>query len=294
MNEFDIIADKVKLFEKMYDVMRIVDPMKKEVLELKEGVLCKIESECYKLWKANVICENCVSIRAYNEDNTFIKMEYSSNKIFMITAVPISIHRKKFVIELLKDATNSLLMQNGEYGCEMKMLSTIEQMNRILVKDELTNLYNRRFINERLPVDLLKSSLENKPLSIIFADIDFFKSINDTYGHPAGDQLLREFADELQRHIRSGKDWAARYGGEEFLICLSDSDIDAARVVADTIRKSIMKKEFVLGNERVHVTCSFGVHTVCDGYECLTVDGVIEIADRNLYKAKAEGRNRVM
>lgn len=294
MSEFDIIIDKIQLFQKMYDSMRIVDPARKEILEFKENALFKIDSKCYKLWKRQGVCENCVSMRAYNEDDTIIKMEHNGSKVYMLTAVPISILGRKLVVELFKDATNSLYFGSGELGCKTKMITTIEHMNQTVVKDELTDLYNRRYIYEKLPHNLLKSSLKNEPLSIIFADLDFFKLINDTYGHIAGDQVLREFAEELKRHIRNGRDWAARFGGEEFIICLPNTDIDAARAVAERIRESVMKKEIIIGNEGIHLTASFGVHTVCNRDECLTVDGIIEIADKKLYKAKSEGRNRVI
>ncbi len=294
MSEYDIILDKIKVFEKMYDVMRIVNPVKKEVSELREGILCKKEFTCYNFWEKQGVCDNCISMRAYNENDTMVKMEYKDKMVYMVTAIPISFQGEKLIVELLKDATNSLFMQYGEQGNEMMMLSTIEQINQDVIRDKLTGLYNRRFIDERLAADLIKSSISNEPLSIIFADLDFFKSINDTYGHIAGDQVLREFADELKKYIHSENDWVARYGGEEFLVCLTNTDINSARSVAEEIRINIMKKKFLINNESINVTVSLGVHTVYNENQCLTVDGVIEIADKNLYRAKAEGRNRVV
>ncbi len=292
-NEFNSTLQNIQLFKKMYDSMRIIDPVKKEVLEIKENQLLRKEYECYTTLGRKAICENCISMRAYNEDDTIIKMEYNENKIYNVTAVPIFIKDKKLIVEFIKDTTNSLYLQSEKICKETKFISAIEHMNSMVIKDDLTNLYNRKFIDERLPTELMQASLKNEPLSIIIADLDFFKSINDKYGHIVGDQILKEFAKELKKFIRKEIDWVARYGGEEFLICLPNTDIKAAKLIAEKIRNNIMSKEFVIDNKEINLTSSFGVHTVCDGKECLTVDGIIKIADQKLYKAKEEGRNRV-
>jgi len=294
MEEFDITLVKLQLFEKMYESMRIVDPVSKKVLEIKENVLCEVDTICYDFCEKQKVCDNCISIRAYNENNTIFKMENKGNNIFMVTAIPIAIQGRNLVVELLKEVTSSLYVDTGHHEDGIKILSTIECMNQMAVKDELTGLFNRRYINEKLPVDLLNSSLKNKPLSIIFSDIDFFKTINDTYGHSVGDQVLRELTDELKKHVRDGKDWIARYGGDEFMICLSNTSIDAAKEIAERIRKGVAEKVFTIGKEQTHLTCSFGVHTVCDQSSCLTVDGIIELADKKLYQAKNAGRNKVV
>lgn len=294
MDEIYNIIDKVQLFEKMYDSMRIVDPVEKLVFEIQGGQLCKKKYECYRLLKKETFCENCISMGAYNKNDAITKIEYSEEKVYMVTAIPILIQDRRFVLELFKDTTDNLYINNKEEGYEMNVISAIQHMNQAAIKDELTGLYNRRYIDERLPIDLSNSQLKNEPLSIIFADLDFFKAINDTYGHIAGDHVIREFADELKKHIRKGLDWVARYGGEEFIICLSNTDIDTARGIAERIRKNVMIKEFLIDNQLINLTGSFGVHTVCDGDKCITVDGIIEMVDKNLYRAKEEGRNRVI
>lgn len=294
MGDIEIIIDKIQLFEKTYDFMMVVDPIRKKVLKVEKGSLFKDDIECYKLLEKQTMCENCISMRAYNENECIIKLTYSKNKIYMMTAVPIISQGEKLIIELFKDATNSLYMQNEEHGCEMKVISSIKHFKKLAKKDELTDLYNRRFIYERLPADLSKSFLKNEPLSLIFIDIDFFKKVNDKYGHVAGDQVLREVGEELARNVRAEKDWVARYGGEEFIICLTNTDIDNAHMIAERIRNNIMAKEFIIGNDRLNLTCSFGVHTVNNEDECPTVDSIIDIVDKKLYRAKAEGRNKIV
>lgn len=114
VSEFYTIVDKLQSIEHVYDVIRIVHPVKKEVLELKEGILHKKDFKCFDFWEKQDSCENCISTKAYNEDNVFIKTEYNRHKTYIVIAVPIFIYDKKLVVELLKDTTNSLVIQNGE------------------------------------------------------------------------------------------------------------------------------------------------------------------------------------
>lgn len=293
MLNYKSLLEKLQIFEKMYDAIRIVDPLGKRVLEIRENDLLKLDIECYNYWKKEQICDNCISMRAFNEDDTFYKMEYIDGNVFMITAVPVLVEENRLVVELLKNTSKNMILGDQNHDGAVKVLTMIEYMNQVAVKDSLTELYNRRFIDERLPVDLLNASLKNEPLSVIFADIDFFKKINDEYGHSTGDSVLKEFSKELEHFIRRDRDWVARYGGEEFLICLPNIDLDIAKGVAERIRKSIERKEFVVNEKRINITCSFGVETICNDNECTTVEGVIELVDKHLYKAKNLGRNRV-
>ncbi|MBE7718888.1 MAG: GGDEF domain-containing protein [Lacrimispora celerecrescens] len=123
--------------------------------------------------------------------------------------------------------------------------------------------------------------------------MDYFKKINDTYGHSAGDSVLKDLSKELESYMRKGKDWVARFGGEEFFICLTNCDLDAAKQVAERIRSGIEKKEFTAEDQKIRLTCSFGIHAVCKDNQCTTVDGVIRLVDKHLYKAKDLGRNRI-
>mgnify|MGYP000503893461 CR=1 FL=1 len=107
-NKFNAIINKIQPLHKIYDSLKIVDPLKKEVVKLKESTFCKIESECYKLWKRQRICDNCIAVRACNRNDTIIKIEYDNNKIYMITAIPISIQNERFAVELFKDVTNNI------------------------------------------------------------------------------------------------------------------------------------------------------------------------------------------
>ncbi|NLP27632.1 MAG: GGDEF domain-containing protein [Clostridia bacterium] len=293
MKEFDVIKDKMDIFQLIYDHILIVEPKRKVIVELIDGQIISTDMSCYNCWSDKDPCENCIAMRALQQEETIIEMEYDENKIFLITAVPISIKGQRVVIELIKEVTDELYLKDRKSGTRMKLFSKIDLMNKLATRDELTNLFNRRYIFQQLPKDLLKSSTAKEPLSIILTDLDFFKDINDKYGHIAGDQVLKSFAKELEANIRKDRDWVARYGGEEFIVVLPDTDLELARSIAERIRKKVMDRVLVIDNNKIRITASFGVYTVCDGDKCMTTDGIIEMVDKKLYKAKISGRNTV-
>jgi diguanylate cyclase (GGDEF)-like protein len=134
-----------------------------------------------------------------------------------------------------------------------------------------------------------RSRREGTPLSIILADLDFFKKINDTYGHPAGDVVLKEASAIFQRMVRS-YDWVGRYGGEEFLLVLPGSGFMQARDRAEELRIAIEETRVVDGNNIISLSASFGV---ASGFP-ISAEELIREADAALYRAKNNGRNCVV
>lgn len=166
----------------------------------------------------------------------------------------------------------------------------VQKTNQILqhisAVDSLTNIYNRRKLNEFLRIEYDKCKASLKKISLILMDVDFFKSVNDTYGHSVGDKVLEQLGELLKNNVNSN-DEVGRWGGEEFLIICPETDSEEAFHLAEKINKVIQRYDFQLENS---VTCSFGVAT---SKEIDTVTNLIIRADKGLYKAKALGRNRV-
>lgn len=287
------ILNGIKFIEKTYEVMRIIDPINKKVLSYKENKIVETDQTCHYFWSREESCNNCVSTKAYRENDTFIKLEYFKDKVYMVLAIPVVRNGVKVVVELLKDVTNNMLVVNKEEEMEVDVHSIINSANDLLIRDHLTGLFNRRYMDERLQADIINNALQKKSLSLIMADIDFFKDINDTYGHLAGDYVLKEIAKIFNNSIRKGKDWVARYGGEEFLICLSDTRKDVATKIAERMRIKIENKVFEYEGKEFKLTTSFGVYTLIsnDGSK---LESILEFVDKNLYKAKQSGRNMVI
>lgn len=171
-------------------------------------------------------------------------------------------------------------------------LKEIESLNARLKdeaeKDSLTGLYNRRFLTRHIDQKLKTG---DAPSAVLMLDIDYFKKINDYYGHQNGDECLRAIAEETQKCIQHMAGYAVRYGGEEFLIFFESIKREELRDLAEELRARVEKLQIVL-NTHTHISC-----TVSVGYSCATegllYSEMINEADRNLYEAKDRGRNRV-
>jgi len=168
------------------------------------------------------------------------------------------------------------------------------QKNRLLEQlsttDPLTGLRNRRYLTEMLAVEFLRAKRHKTPLSVVMADIDHFKSVNDAHGHAAGDAVLQGVAEVLRRRMR-GSDHGGRYGGEEFLLVLSNAEIEGARSFAERLREEVEETAFGTDAGPLQVTLSLGVASLRARHE--TPGDLVAEADEALYRAKQAGRNRV-
>lgn len=284
----------LSVLDKIYDLARIVDPNRKEVISYHNNNVEVDALRCFDFWNKNSICDNCVSMRAYNDNSTYVKIEYTEDKIYVITAVPYQLGDRRIVIELLKDTTKSMLYSADENqgSKSTEIHSVIDQLNNIAFTDSLTGLFNRRFISEKLPVDLMNTCLLSRQLSIIMIDSDNFKDVNDNYGHIAGDKALKSLADTLSLSKKRDSDWIARYGGDEFLVCMPGADIDVALATAECMRKAVEDTKIQYEDKVFSMTASFGVYSIKpNGAE--NVDDLLKHADDKLYMAKKNGRNRV-
>jgi two-component system cell cycle response regulator len=166
-----------------------------------------------------------------------------------------------------------------------------EQLRQMARTDPLTGLANRGYFTECLERELHRASRCSAPVGLIMIDIDFFKEVNDEYGHQAGDALLIKIAEELPRGLRSS-DLVGRYGGEEFVMLLPDADDDGVRIVAERCRRQISTLRVPFDNQVLTGTASFGA--VSSQQPGCTVRDIVRAADLALYEAKQDGRNRVV
>jgi diguanylate cyclase (GGDEF)-like protein len=163
----------------------------------------------------------------------------------------------------------------------------VREQQRLAVTDGLTGLYNRRFLTERMTAEE-GSGPDDHRVSLLVIDLDHFKTINDTYGHPVGDEVLRESATRIAAVCRAN-DVVARYGGEEFVVFCPDADEPEAWALAERIRENITGTPILSGGTRIRVSASIGVATRPAG----AVDSLMTAADQALYRAKTAGRDRV-
>jgi diguanylate cyclase (GGDEF)-like protein len=173
-----------------------------------------------------------------------------------------------------------------------------EMLKYIGLTDALTGVYNRRYMDRRLAEEIARARRQGYSLSCIYIDVDHFKQVNDTYGHQAGDDVLREVAARIKAELRMS-DALGRFGGEEFVALLIDADLESASLVAQRIRASVAGQSFLLGDgQGLEVTVSIGVAAL-DGVDREqaveeVASALVARADQALYEAKQQGRNRVV
>jgi len=174
-----------------------------------------------------------------------------------------------------------------------RLRDNVQMSIEMAITDALTGLHNRRYMETHLHMLVDQATARGKPMTLLLVDIDYFKSINDTFGHDAGDDVLREFAVRMRKSTR-GIDLTCRYGGEEFVIVMPETDKAVATVVAERIRRRIASEPFAIrgGEEAVDVTISIGLATLAG--ETDSVAAILKRADQALYRAKRDGRNRVV
>jgi diguanylate cyclase (GGDEF)-like protein len=162
-------------------------------------------------------------------------------------------------------------------------------IEKMATTDGLTGLFNHRVFQEKLSEEFRRMNRFSKPVSLLLTDIDFFKKINDTYGHPVGDMVLREVSKTIRETIRD-VDIAARYGGEEFAVVLPGAEGDGAKIIAERLRKAVGGKTFSSDGRSFSVTVSMGIATA--PADAPSKEELVEKADQALYHAKHHGRNQ--
>ncbi|HTP64275.1 MAG TPA: GGDEF domain-containing protein [Geobacteraceae bacterium] len=166
------------------------------------------------------------------------------------------------------------------------------KLHELAFRDALTGLYNHRYFQEALDRELDRSKRYQRDLSLIIFDIDYFKKINDTYGHPAGDRVLAAISRRAESAVRSS-DIIARYGGEEFAVILPETDFSGAGVFAERLRSEIERLEIEVEGKKIKATVSAGFTSYRPGARVPEKGAIIGMADKALYIAKQSGRNRV-
>ena len=217
-----------------------------------------------------------------------------------VKAIDYSRFWKDSLVGAMDDRDYANLLDKAK--AEMAKLS-VEMINELLEKnreieflreqttiDSMTSIHNHKGFCESISRELSRAKRYKRPLSLIFADIDHFKLVNDTFGHLAGDCALKAVAICLKNGLREA-DYLARYGGEEFAIILPESNMESAFLVAERLREKIESQNIVYKDKTISLTLSFGVACMPSNQD-LSSDSLIKMADDALYTAKTPGRNR--
>ena len=217
------------------------------------------------------------------------------------------IKNHKSIEEILQEANAALSIINMTYdqiNRELiaakvqlqKITKELEKKNQRLEKlvhlDSLTEVYNHGYFQSFLEKEISLATRKNSTLSLILADVDYFKSFNDKYGHQAGDFILKELCKLIRKSLRD-YDMIARYGGEEFAIILAETTGRKAQAVTEKLRESIAMHTFIYDNKKYNITASFGVAEMKPDVDTFSKNNLINFADKALFESKKKGRNRV-
>lgn len=286
----NVLSDE-NILRTIFQFKRIVDPINRKTLEIVNDNIQYNEHECYSLWESGTQCENCISMRAYNEGRTFSKIECVGNLIYLIVATPINQNDNRYIVEVVRDITDDGITNFLISTPNESISNHIKRLNELVVRDELTGSFNRRYINEQIPYEINQATNSNYNLYVAMMDIDDFKLINDNYGHMCGDDVLKKVTDIINRSIEDNG-WFARYGGDEFLIVLKCNNEDICYEIIEKIRKNIENYNFEYKSYNIKITCSFGISSA-DKY-INNFESIIEDADKNLLKSKKLNKNIVI
>ncbi len=284
----------LSILESVFDVVRIVNP--KENIEMESNSKGQLYSlpycNCFEVWKNGKVCENCISLKAIESKSTQVKFEVVSGRRYMVIAAPLNKNDGDYVIEMIMDITDNDLINDLQQLSGFNYYDVIENLSKVVVTDELTGVHNKRYIEEVLPYKLKQLEYNSNTIGLILIDIDYFKRINDTFGHVIGDEILKEVAGILSHEIRGKNDWIARYGGEEFLIFLSDMTESTFTKVCERMRKKIEGASVILDDQSISVTISLGCLLI-DSRKSMEMKRILTYVDDLLYKSKELGRNCV-
>lgn len=287
MNAKEMLEERLGIFDNLYEEMQVFGPFEQEHTFERQGQ-CFANAPCIKKNK----CDNCVALRSLKEGKTHVKYEEHEGKIVHVTASPFVWEEKKYIAELFRTLTPQETESLGIVSEET--LKYVEKLNHKLMHDKLTGVYNRMYLEEKLVI-FMQKAYKQSGVSVAMCDIDFFKKVNDTYGHQAGDEVLRSFASILKEETKDKRCKVARYGGEEFLMVMPGMAKEEAVALLERIRTRYEQTPVQFEGNEIYSTASFGLVTGKYGKGSnLNSADIIRRADKNVYLAKSRGRNRVV
>lgn len=271
-----------------FDMVRVVNPVKTSVCGIKKGE-CN-EHACHAVWKKETRCSNCISMKALENHTRISKLEYSDKGLFFVIAQCIQVEGQDLVMELVTRLEDGYV--DNIFDRDLLFMK-LDDLERQAISDELTGVYNRRYIDRHLPLYLENGSIMGYDVGIAMVDIDYLKDINDHCGHQAGDHAIHQIATILQDNIAKSKgDFVARYGGDEFLVVCRNiaPEIFCSRLseVAKLIHRTSLTNY-----PGIRLGVSIGAVNSSE-HPKVSIHQLIDYADKRLYEAKLRGRGEVV
>lgn len=267
--------EKMKVYEEVFDIVRLLDEnsigkIKKQ--DVNDNDISMLPCECYSFWNKTHPCDNCISLKAFNEKSQRTKLEFLNSDIYEVISKYVEIDGKPYVMELLKQLDDDTMLDLEGHD---KLLGKLTMYTEKLYKDAITGAYNRSYYEDEIKT-------VNSSAGVAVIDLDDFKLYNDTYGHNAGDIVLATVAKTIRKSIRKN-DVFVRYGGDEFVLVMPKIEEETFNKKLEEIKNNIHSAD-IPGYTRLKLSVSIG--GVIAKNE--TVEDAVARADKLMYQAKNE------
>lgn len=281
-------AEVQELLFSIYDgFVRVIDPVKNSVEVTTSdliGLQNKPGSTCFEIWNKNKVCSNCTSLRAMVNNEPISKIETRDGLVYLVHSIPFKLPEgRKVVLEVLKSLTK-IPVQLGIYNYPdtdfITLLHTVDRLNERVYRDALTNAFNREYLTVKLADLITKGNC-----TLLMVDIDNFKRINDTYGHPVGDAILKKCVGVISSHLRYN-DIIVRYGGDEFLIVLVNIGNKEAKEIISRLQQAVKDDSFEYEKMSINYDVSIGSYTVKK--RNLDLAEIMKRVDHSMYEVKRQ------
>jgi len=286
---FDCIRDPFSIIDRNFKITRANEAYAQLKSKQLKDLLGK---KCYEvLHERDSVCEDCVVEKTFQSGDPCAKDKEATsidgaNLWLEIFTYPVATPEGyvSHVVEYTRDITDRKKSEE-----EKKQL--LENLKFLSTTDSLTGLFNRRALTDMLGHEIEKAKRYDSELSLVLCDVDRFKKINDTYGHTAGDKVLKDLSEMLTASLRKA-DILGRHGGDEFMLILPETSLEGAENLAEKIRSSVKKSDvFVENQKKTHISLSIGIAHF--GEAAADIDSLVKKADNALYQSKQAGRNKV-
>ncbi|NBK99284.1 MAG: GGDEF domain-containing protein [Erysipelotrichia bacterium] len=270
-----------------HEYYRVIDVHTHTVYNYCNGTLIPTEEKCYEIWNRNIPCANCTSKRANLCKKHVVKIAFSNEDVYLVYSLPVTIDKGEYALELIQNVSDSFMINSEITQNTSDVNTVIGAFNDLLMKDSFTLLYNKQYLNKKL-IESMKRRKENHyPIMIAVLDIDFFKDVNDSYGHIFGDKVLLAIAEEL--HFYKDKNiYCARLGGDEFAIVFENKTYEECNQICLQLQQKLSTLT-ISDQNKYSIQISYGISSLKDGD---SIDTWLHRADQDMYKMKKAHHNK--
>lgn len=280
---YEKAKEKLSIIENMYDSIRVINPINKNIISIRNNDIKILEGKCYEKFNRGTLCSNCISMRAYIEKDTFIKLECVSNKVMLIVATPVIINEETYVVEIIKDiSSHNNKISNINY--KSNIITVIDNMNEKIIRDDLTGVYNKIYIEEKIPFDVNNSVINKCLFSVIMIKIDDFKNLNYEYGQNVENKILKDFTKVIRDSVGSDSCWIGRYSVNKFIVVLNNVNKEETYNVSEQIRYSLENNLFKYDDKIIKLETSFGIYS--SENEMFDTKIILEELEKSISKEK--------